>query len=70
MQGAGILVWVPDNGIPESSLRYEEQAEIFLSREKAQKTSAFAKASVFVPNGFIKGLRRTRRRTGSDMKKN
>ena len=24
--------------------------------------STFAKASVFVPNGFIKGLRRTRRR--------
>jgi hypothetical protein len=24
-EGAGILVWVPDNGIPESSLRYEGQ---------------------------------------------
>jgi len=35
------------------------------SHKKAQKTSAFAKASVFVPNGFIKGLRRTRRRTSA-----
>jgi hypothetical protein len=32
--GAGILVWVSDNGIPESSLRYEGQADFFAAGDK------------------------------------